>query len=93
MTNTERVREQLSRGPATQHQLAEALRLLPTQVNYAVQGMQSRAEITSLGRVPGSRGNGREMLYALTENLQVVTRQTLVATALANEPDLARVWK
>lgn len=90
MNHTDRVRDYLTRGPACCKQIAEGLGLREAQVTYAIQGMQVRGnEISTVARMPGSR----QAIYALMESLPKVTQKTLVATALSNEPDLARVWR
>lgn len=94
MTTTDRVRAYLKTGPATRDQLADALGLTPAQIVYAIQGMQARAETTTVGKAPPSFIGGRGLaIYALADDIPTVTPQSIVAAALANEPDLARVWR
>lgn len=92
MTTTDRVRAYLRVCPATRYELAEALGLTPAQITYAIQGMQSRAETTTVGKAPYVKGPALA-IYALAEMIPTVTPQSIVAIALANEPELARVWK
>lgn len=92
LTTTDRVKAYLKANSGTRHEMAVALNLNPSQVTYAIQGMQARAQLTTVGRLP--IGKGRSVaIYALAELLPPVTPQSIVALALANEPELARVWR
>lgn len=93
MNNTERVREYLKQsGPASRIQIGAALNLTRMQVEAIVNGLRSMGDINAV-RLKGIGMNGRSASMYSTADKQVFTQKSIVAAALASEPELARVWK
>lgn len=95
-TATDRVRAYLRAGPATREELSDALGLTSAQITHAVQGMLVRGEAHTVGRLPYVKGTTKgptHAIYGLVGTSPIITPQSIVTAALANEPDLARVWR
>lgn len=89
LSPTNMIRDHLiANGPATRWQLAEILDLHINQVRNATQGLIRRGDIEG-----GPRVGNISVVYSIAASyVPKPAIASIVRTALASQPELARVW-